>query len=75
MNEHTISKLQAKQLKPYLKYMDFGNVRPERQFIVEKMMYQNMVLGNIKTSIIDDLRSNYIKVHPESEVPEVLRRV
>ena len=55
--------------------MDFVNVRPERQFIVEKMMYQNMVLGNIKTSIIDDLRCNFIQVHPESEVPEVLRRV
>ena len=75
MSDETISKLQAKQLKPYLKYMDFENVRPERQFIVEKIMYQNMVLGNIKTSIIDHLRCNYMKVHPESEVPEVLRRI
>jgi hypothetical protein len=74
MSEQTISKTQAKRLKPYLKYMDFVDVRAERFFLVEKIMYENMYLGNIKTSFIDELRSNYIKKHPESQVPEVLKR-
>ena len=61
MSEQTISKTQAKRLKPYLKYMDFVDVRAERYFLVEKIMYENMYLGNIKTSFIDELRSRNIK--------------
>lgn len=75
MSEKIISKKQAKKLKPYLKYMDFGKARSESHHIMKNMMYQNMVLGNIKTSIISELRYNFIKAHPELEVPEVLRGV
>lgn len=73
INHQTISKEQARQLKPYLKYMDFGEVRPNRRFLVEKMMYQNLMMGNIKSSLIDDLRANYLKAHPDAVLPDILR--
>ncbi len=73
INKHVISKKQAVQLKPYLKYMDFGNVRLDRRHIVENLMFKNMMLGNIKTSFIDDLLTNYIKAHPDAELPDILR--
>lgn len=70
--EQVITKEQAKQLKPYLKYMDFGTLRQDRRFLVEKMMYRNMIAGNIKSSILDDLMMNYKIAHPGEAIPEIL---
>lgn len=71
--DQVISKELARQLKPYLKYMDFGGVRPDRKFLVEKVMYQNLLLGNIKFSLIDELRKNYMQAHPNLDVPDILK--
>jgi hypothetical protein len=69
----TITRSEAKQLKPFLKYMEFGNVREDRKFLVKNMMFENMLQGNIKRSFIDELRTNYIKENPEVELPEILK--
>jgi hypothetical protein len=73
MNDQIITKAEARLLKPYLKYMDFCNVQKERQFLVERAMYQNMLLGNISRSFIKELRENFIRANPGSEIPIVLR--
>jgi len=73
--EKVITREQARELKPYLKYMDFGDLRKDRHFLAERSMYQNMMLGNIKTSLIDDLRVGFIKAHPDAEIPKILRKV
>ena len=69
----TITCSEAKQLKPFLKYMDFGNVKEDRKFLVKNMMFENMLKGNITRSFIGELRKNYIKENPEVELPEILK--
>ena len=69
----TITRSEAKQLKPFLEYMNFGNVREDRKFLVKKLMFENMLLENIKRSFIDELRKNYIKENPGVELPEILK--
>ena len=73
--EKVITKEQARELKPYLKYMDFGDLRKDRYFLVKRSMYQNMMLGNVKISLLDDLRAGFIKAHPDREIPTILRKV
>lgn len=72
MTLNTITRKEAKLLKPYLIYMNFGDVRKDRQFLVQDMMYQNMMLGSIKRTLIEELRSNFMKKNPGEELPEIL---
>lgn len=46
MTLNTITRKEAKLLTPYLIYMNFGDVRKDRQFLEQNMMYQNMVDSN-----------------------------
>jgi hypothetical protein len=69
----TITRSEAQQLKPFLEYMDFGNVRENRKFLVKNMMFENMLQGNIKRSFIGELRANFIKQNPDAELPEILK--
>lgn len=73
MNSQTITKTEARLLKSYLKYLDFCHVRKDRQFLVEKTMYQNMLLGNVSRSLINDIRESFIAANPDVEIPEILR--
>jgi hypothetical protein len=73
MKNSIITKEEAKLLRPYLKYMDFDNLRKDRHFLAEKMMYENLVRGNISRTLIADLRGNFTKRHPGAEIPEILQ--
>ncbi len=74
MASQIITKTEAILLKPYLKYMNFGDLRKDRCFLAERVMYQNMLLGNISRSLIGDLREGFIKANPGIEVPGILRK-
>ena len=39
MNDQVITKAEALLLRPYLKYMDFCDVRKDQQLLVERIMY------------------------------------
>ena len=54
--------------------MDFCDVRKDRQLLVERTMYQNMLLGNISRYLINDLREGFIKANPGVDIPEILRQ-
>lgn len=54
--------------------MNFGDLRKDRCFLAERVMYQNMLLGNISRSLIGDLREGFIKANPGIEVPDILRK-
>jgi len=74
MSQSIITKEEAKLLKPYLKYMDFGDLREDRRFMAKRLMYENLIQGNISRSLKADLRENFSKMHPGSEIPEILRK-
>ncbi len=73
MASQIITKTEARLLKPYLKYMNFGGLRKDRCFLAERVMYQNMLLGNVSRSLIQEIRKGFIKANPGIEIPEILR--
>ena len=74
MTNQIINEAEARLLKPYLKYMNFGDLRKDRHFLVERAMYQNLMLENVSRSLIKDLRENFVKANPGVEIPEILRK-
>lgn len=74
MSSQIISKAEARLLKQYLKYMNFGDLGEDRHFLVERAMYQNLMLENVSRSLIKDLKENFIKANPGVEIPEILRK-
>ena len=73
MNPNNITRQQAKLLKPYLIYMDYYEVKKDRELLVRKLMYQNMAMGNVSQSFITELQKNYALKNPGCEIPDVLR--
>jgi hypothetical protein len=51
--------------------MKFGNVRKDRQFLLQDMTYQNMIMGSIKRTLIEELSSNFMNKNPGEELPEI----
>lgn len=74
MSSQIITRAEARLLKQYLKYMNFGDLREDRHFLFERAMYQNLMLENVSRSLIKDLRENFVKANPGVEIPEILRK-